>query len=1653
MSRDDRDTRPRREASLSEGRGGNPGAPRSASTQRAVPSDRLLPREFVSQLYRLAGRDAELLEEPARVSERWLAAAEIAEFGLDDLEAAEGAARLAADAERVDGRVYSTLRRAARARQTFASLAQNYAEDATKSIDARDRVIARLGEIQLRLRAGGDAKEVIATLGRLKEEVEGLEPEVIALWRSISEDALIAIGKSDRATELRAQRWAPFRDAEETTDNARAALALSTAALAEHAGLQARDVLSWYDTAFKSEPSLSAARPVFRWAWREKNYELLDTMLEALATHSDDVDVRGSANYQLGMLRAHRRSDVERGLAALSSAASAGTAAGLGASAFLSLARSSHGSAVPDEVVDALTARLSFAASGMESADLLTQMAERFDAELQFPDVAVDMALEALGECPHWTPALRLLGHIYARDGHWEKLVELHTQQLAVERDPDELRKLHERIAEVAHEQLHQVPIAELHLNEALKHGWRASNAQRLARILRELSRWDELFALLVRGANASPARGEKLRYLEEAAHVAESQLHDVERAISAWSEALAVDPSYSAALAALERIFLKSHRWEDLLRLCVHELSLVEAGNDAASLTLLVRCADIARNRLLDHHRAEEFYARALQIDPLYDDALRGLGQILKEQARWHDLVTMTEAEHEHARSPERRAKSLRQIGELHVRQLNDLEGALVAYRRLGALGSQWHEEALLWMERLYEATDDPSRLHRVLQARRDVSEDPIGRAKLSFRIAELLEWELQRYDDALVAYVDALDEPSVAGEVVAALERCLAVGDVSAEARSSALESLSESLSELSPDDCRAALDLLLAQARAKSDTDAIDALLETLHASWPSDRLIAEQVAVRALSRGEWSEAEAARSAAPIDGADAMRGIWRTLDAGEALQASSFEQLISADALNQWLRRELGVDGSYEGADDRELLQLIERSELSLGELLDPGETWMTQNLAVFAARTLQDLPRLEAGLERLAAQAGEPLLEMRLWMDAGREVAVPDEMRQRWLRRAAETGNFGHPLREDLYRALHTTGDEDGLVLALRAHVESGAAEGDALATLAFRMGRALDGLNRNDEAIAALRLAAVHAPANPEIALEKARVEALAGDLDAARSTMEAALVAGCPPESHLDIYHRLTDLHMLEGGDRVRLIQALEEAFKLSGRSREVGLRLAETHLQHGDAARGAALLPTLLQTPMQEDELRYWLLLGRSYAHRLEDLDRADELLWSCFDAFPERNEAISQLEELAVRSGRASVFASTLRSRLESPDGGLTRDRRAKLWMKLGDFQLGPLARPQEAERSFEAAIEAGAPRGLAESQRALAMEQQGGRAPHAASTLVQAIAAEDFELRTLPDVLVNLDRLYSESQDTSRLRSVRQIRRVFGHNTPEVGLAERRVLDAPIDANRLAELVGSESLSSRERFVLGETSALAFRVFGKRGEQAMKIEQARYRSENFGYFDQHLHAACEMLGVEVPRLNVAVNAAGAMTFDGQTFYVPGSRVGDDFPASAKFWAGWIAATFASKLGVYSQLEDRDIQELLAAVAKRGGLDGVDDADLGLYDEIGGMMNLTARRAAELALRAAPEVAQRSGGGRSTAIRAIGDRFGAAYCDHPGAALYEIVRVSGVPLTGGPLVADELLATPRVLSLVRFLVSDRYLRARDGLGVGPRL
>lgn len=1641
----------------------------SSVPAQAMPSDRQYAREFIGALLRLAQRDIGLLVEGSNISDRSADAAEIAEFGLLNREVALEYAQKSSEAEKVDPRAFGSIRRFYRSSGDISQLGRAYMREMKAARTTSDEAMATLGTLQAALRRNMKPAEALKVIEKLKPTLADLPEDIQEIWSLIAEDVYVLAGQPVDAALLRRERFSKLTERAPEDFASHSTLALQTAALTHAAGSPEEDVLSWLDVSFKAAPSPDGARPLIRRAWRDQQLGYIDRTLQLLAGASDDVDVVSSALYQLGMLYAWRLGALPQAMQALSDAMASGASAGVAAIAFISLARAQGENAFPDEFAGALSQRVECAASSMERADLLTQMAERFDADLALADSAVELAETALVEYPSWTPALRLLGTIYARDGRWEKLVELHMRQLEFERDPDERRRLHERIAEIAQDRLRDVERAESHLLAALDHGWRSATSRRLLQIYRETNRGIELVGHLLACARSAQIRSEKLRFYEEAAVVYETRLHDAVRAIDVWTESLGVEPNFTTALSALERLYFSMNRWEDLLGLRAHELALTPENEVGARTALMCSCGEIAVRRLANPALAEEWYVRALTLDPLCDDALRGLGTIFKEQNRWEDLIAMTERELERSGTPERRARCLRLIGETYSRQLNQLPGAALAYRRLGQLGSEWHEEALIWLERVYEAQNDAEKRIAALKGRRKlVSQEsdervPVWTSRLSFRIAEALEWNQRRPEQAIPEYLDSLSDPKLVVEAIHAIDRCLATADLKPEERHEAVDGLREKLDGLEPAAFRAAMEVLLSEARRSRDGELINQLQIMMTEIWVADPSVIEPAALRALAQGDFPQAELLRSkvyeaaeegvsGVALSQVDRLREVWRRLDT-ENFVATDAILMGLPSCLSSWLARDAGLVQGFDGSVEREQLDLIRQGAVSLSELISDDPSWISRNLSVMSARAMHDRRRLAELLEYVARQGEEPVLEMRLWLDASSEPLIDAETRRRWLRQASALGNYEHPLREELYRALQASGDIEGLAQSLVEHVYSGTVSGDSLANLALRAARALEHLQKISDALELLRLATISAPSNGEIACEKSRIELFTNDLEAARETLEQALSSGCADERRFDVVTRLGELHLRDGGDRDRAIELLEDAWANHGQRREVGLTLAQAHLSYGQPARCAEVLETLLTTPVAEDDIRYWITLGRTHAERLDDVERGESILWSVFEAWSDRNDALQALHDIAIRKERLVVYANRFERTLQSLET-IRQERRAELWMMLGETQFEELQRYEAAEYAFQSALDAGAPPSVATIRRAEAISKQ-GRKDVAANLFVESVQYGDFDLRKLGEVAEKLDIHFSHTKDHSRARTIRQLRHAMGADVPDLGPSQRRPAREAVNPELIWRSVDVDAAWARERTILADIAPLAARLAK---QEKTRLDLEKYNPELVRDFHEPWLHMQTYLGLEGVRFSVAPNARGTIWLDSELFALPSARVMDPNPSAVRFHAAWVAGMAFSKLAPFSTMNDVKIRDLIASIAASLGLPYEGDPTIYASEvQTSFAANLTgsakAIKRAQMAIQSAPDIALLGGEGRLQRIFGTADRIAAAFTDHAGTSLREVLRVSGaIQDTQFSIHGEALHQNERARHLFTWMMSDSYRQLRETFGIGQR-
>ncbi len=276
-----------------------------------------------------------------------------------------------------------------------------------------------------------------------------------------------------------------------------------------------------------------------------------------------------------------------------------------------------------------------------------------------------------------------------------------------------------------------------------------------LGRLCASAGEWDGLLAAFAAEARAARDPRDRAHRTFKAAEVLEERLDRVDEAVERYREALAIDPDLVPARAALERLYERGERWEDLCALL--EAELAELSSPAERIAQLFRMARVREERLGDLDGAAALYLRILELDPAHRVALSALGAVLGRLGRTEELAGVLAREALLADAPRRKVAFLQRRAELLEEHVDDPERARAAWEEVRAAVPN-QPAALRALGRLHTRAGRWEELAAMFRAEADAAADPATAADLAQRTGELLERRLGRVDEAIATYREAL-------------------------------------------------------------------------------------------------------------------------------------------------------------------------------------------------------------------------------------------------------------------------------------------------------------------------------------------------------------------------------------------------------------------------------------------------------------------------------------------------------------------------------------------------------------------------------------------------------------------------------------------------------------------------------------------------------------------------------------------------------------------------------------------------------------------------------------------------------------------------------------------------------------------------------
>ena len=253
-----------------------------------------------------------------------------------------------------------------------------------------------------------------------------------------------------------------------------------------------------------------------------------------------------------------------------------------------------------------------------------------------------------------------------------------------------------------------------------------------------------------------------------------DDRLGDVDEAAAAYYKVLAIDPDDAEALAALDRLFTRTSRWEDLIG--VVQRRIEQAGDAGSREALYASMAQIYDTELGRPDDAIGAYQKMLELDAGSVRALQALDDLFTRRQMWSDLAENLEAQLTLAPTEDAQIAVLLRLAALRESKMGLVDVAIEGYRQilerapanvdalaaLERLGKSPKYELTIadLLEPLYQRTGDWQKLVGVHEVQVRRSDDATRRVELLHYVARLYEDSAGDLGSAFATLARALKE-----------------------------------------------------------------------------------------------------------------------------------------------------------------------------------------------------------------------------------------------------------------------------------------------------------------------------------------------------------------------------------------------------------------------------------------------------------------------------------------------------------------------------------------------------------------------------------------------------------------------------------------------------------------------------------------------------------------------------------------------------------------------------------------------------------------------------------------------------------------------------------------------------------------------------
>jgi golgin subfamily B member 1 len=962
--------------------------------------------------------------------------------------------------------------------------------------------------------------------------------------------------------------------------------------------------------------------------------------------------------------------------------------------------------------------------------DFLFRLAEVRTDRLDDPGGALDLYREILRLAPghpdtvayleeilegdkHRVDVARVLEEVYRRQERWDRLLSTLESRAATEPDPEVRREVLWEMHELQERELDSPDMAFIVLCRAFNEDPTAERVRRsLERLADVTDQHEELVAVYEDALDEVTAEPVILDMRTSLARIHEERLHDHDRALELWGQVIAAAPDDPLpALQALDRLYRRKERWEELADVLDREASLLE-GDDKVSV--LFRLGQLCADTLDAPDRAAGVYEALLEIEPGHVPAMRGLEQLYEQAGAHEKLAANLEAQLAASTEPAARERLTGRLADVVGTRLGETDRAIALWQEV-LESNKRSDAALTALEMLYEKAERWTDLAALLRQRLEKTVDPREVTRLSARLGWVLGTRLGEAEDAIRNFKSVLERDPRNEQ---ALEALWEIYDVQG-----AWEDLVVVLKRLAPlqdgpnglRKVRFRLAEVLGRELGRTDEavemarrfldvephvpealEALEGLLRELEAKAEAVKvmelraraLAREADAARALLAEEKAESSAGAVAAgaedmtvEVEG-DVSPASWgedpladparRLAELDEARIALLFE---IARAHDEELEKPVGGAAAL---DEILLIAPANRDAYrALRALYESAERW--RDLAALLDRFLPHVEDDEEKKDILVEIAG--LQEVRLgqkelaFMSLGRAFAAdPEDLR----------------IEQDLLRLAEETDAWDEVAAILEEVVDE-IEKGPRLAALLLRFAEVQnEHLDDADEAESAIRKVLAFDPGNPAALDALAGLFSNRGQASELIVALEQKLDATGEPDAQKDILGRIAAIFENELDDIEEAISTWRRVLALDGGDAtgiDALVRIFEGRERWDDLVGVLQRAVDAAKTPSERADLQH--RIAQIFEERLEDDERAIGALRAALDFHGSHAPSMTTLERIYTRLERWSELLQTYEAQAEAIDSD---EERVQILLRIAALQEDQFDKPEKAIEALD-------------------------------------------------------------------------------------------------------------------------------------------------------------------------------------------------------------------------------------------------------------------------------------------------------------------------------------------------------------------------